>query len=205
MYMHITGVYLHEQEITMLTKLQIINDALSAVGLSHVASEDSQHPAYLKAKTAFEFVNVIIQSESWWYNRSWRVLTRDPEGHVTIPQNAVVVENTSYPNIIVRGTQLYDRDTGSIVIDGDYQYRIVEVLPIEQVPGVARNYIAAATKLKHFIDEDGNDPKLSMYRQELLQAEGKFKAEHLRHEDLNYFSGEAGRTKYPYATVMKVR
>ena len=138
----------------MLTKLQTINDALSAVGLNHVGSEDSQHPAFLKAKSALEHVLELVQADRWWFNRSWRVLTRNGLGEVIIPQYAVIVENTSYPNYIIRGNRLYDRDTGSYVVDGDHEYRIVEVLPFEFLPGPARNYVAALTKLKHFVDED---------------------------------------------------
>ena len=189
----------------MLTKLQTINDALSAVGLAHVGSEDSQHPAYLKAQTALNHVLTIIQSKGWWFNRSWRVLTRNSSDEVIIPQYAVIVENTAYPNYVIRGNKLYDRDTGSYAIDGDHEYRIVEVLPFEYLPGPARNFIAAATKLKHFIDEDGSDPKLTAYAREAALAEAEFKAEHFRHEDLNYFEGEAGKTKYPYAKVIRVR
>ena len=81
----------------------------------------------------------------------------------------------------------------------------MEVLPFELLPGPARNYVAALTKLKHFVDEDGVDPKLTVYTREAAIAEAKFKAEHLRHEDLNYFSGEAGKTKYPYTRQIKVR
>ena len=189
----------------MLTKLQTINDALSAVGLAHVGSEDSQHPAFLKAKSALDYVLEIVQTDSWWFNRSWRVLTRNNAGEVVIPQYAAIVENTSYPNYIVRGTKLYDRNTGSYVIDGDHEYRIVEVLPFELLPAPARNYVAALTKLKHFVDEDGTDPKLTVFGREVAMAEAKFKAEHLRHEDLNYFEGEAGKTKFPYAKVIRVR
>lgn len=189
----------------MLTKLQTINDALSAVGLSHVGSEDSQHPAFLKAKSALDHVLETIQAEGWWFNRSWRVLTRNVLNEVIIPQTAVIVENTAYPELIIRGNRLYNRLTGSYEIDGDHEYRIVEVLPFEYLPGPARNYVAAAVKFKHYVDEDGSDPKLSIYRNELALAEAKFKAEHLRHEDLNYFEGEAGKTKYPYAKVIKVR
>lgn len=130
---------------------------------------------------------------------------RNGDGEVIIPQYAVIVENTAYPNYVIRGNRLYDRDTGSYAIDGDHEYRIVEALPFEALPAPARAFVSARTKFKHFVDEDGTEPKLSIYGREVAIAEALFKAEHLRHEDLNYFAGEAGKTKYPYAKVIKTR
>lgn len=192
----------------MLTKLEAINECLAAVGIAPVSSIDSKHPAYLKAARKFDTVLKKVQSnggKGWWYNRSIQKLTPALDGTVTVPQYAIVCESDQYPMYIVRGNRLYDRSTRNYVIKNESYYRLVEALPYEEVPNVAREVIWTRAKYEYYVDEDGTEPKLSLYLRDKERAEYALHAEHLRHEDVNHFDGTAGYSKYPYTRRLPVR
>jgi hypothetical protein len=192
----------------MLTKLEAINECLAAVGIAPVSSIDSKHPAYLKASRKFNTVLKKVQSNNgkgWWYNRSFVTLTPALDGTVTVPQYAVVCESNQKPDYIVRGTRIYDRTKRSFVIEDAVEYRLVEALPYEEVPDVAREYIWTRAKYEYYVDEDGTDPKLTIYFNDQRDAMFNLRAEHLRHEDINHFQGNAGYNKWPNARRLPVR
>jgi hypothetical protein len=192
----------------MLTRLEAINECLSSVAIAPVSSIDSQHPAFLKAARKFNVVAKKVQSnggKGWWYNRSFVTLTPALDGTVTIPQYAVVCECPNFPQYIVRGNRLWDRSKRSFVIDTAEEYRIVEALPYEEIPDVAREAIWTRAKYEYYVDEEGSQPKIELYMREKDMSQAQLVAEHLRHEDVNLFDGTHGRYKYPHTRRLPVR
>lgn len=192
----------------MLTRLEAINECLSSVGIAPVSSIDSKHPAFLKASRKFNMVAKTVQSnggKGYWYNRSFVTLTPANDGTVVVPQYAIVCECEKYPQYIVRGNRLYDRSKRLFQIEFAEEYRLVEALPYEEIPDVAREAIWTRAKYEYYLDENGAEPKLSTYRNAASDAYYTLSAEHLRHEDLNYFDGTGGYNKYPYTRRLPVR
>ena len=192
----------------MLTRLEAVNECLSSVGIAPVSSIDSKHPAFLKANRKLALVGKTIQSnggKGYWYNRSFVTLTPASNGEVVVPQYAVVCECENFPQYIVRGNRMYNRDTRSFTIDTAEQYRIIEVLPYEEIPKVAQEAIWTKAKYEYYLDENGVEPKLSTYRDAAMIAYSQLAAEHLRHEDVNHFNGAAAYGKFHAVRRLKVR
>ena len=190
----------------MLTELNIINDAIRAVGMAPVASMDSKLPAFINAKTTFEKVLTEQQLRGWWYNDFNIVLSPGTDNRITVPQYAGSVSVFGMPHVVVRGNELFDLTTRSNQFDKPLRARVIEVLPIGSVPPRMRAFIAARTKLTHYVDEDGQDPKLTMYANADQIAEAQVVAEDLRYrqrslEDQQTFVA----AKWPYTKVNKVR
>lgn len=183
----------------MVTKLKLVNEAIQAVGLAPVTSIDSTHPSFRKALAKFDYVNAMVQSAGWWFNDYYTTLTPGTDGTIVVPQFATSIEVKGKPNFIIRGNRMYDHDTRSDQFSGPVEARVIKTLPIEEVPPSIRFYIGARTKLEHYVDEDGGDPKLTMYNQAAELAYARAHAEDLRHRQLSSQEGDTfASAKYPH-------
>ena len=190
----------------MLTQLEIINDAIKGVGLAPVSSIDSKLPSFLKAKATFDRVNSEVQLRGWWFNDYERTLQPNTQGKIIVPQYAQSAYIADRPMVVIRGSTLYDHAADTDVFSGPLRARIVTLLPIEMVPAVARNYIAARTKLAHYIDEDGQDPKLTTYTNAMTEAEFRLVAHDTRNRQVSsQESTQKLSMKYPTSRSIRVR
>lgn len=190
----------------MITKLQIINEAIKAVGLAPVASIDSKLPSFLKALSTFEHINGEVQSKGWWFNDHIKTLNPGPDGRIVAPQYATSVQVYDRPEIVIRGQTLYDISKSTDQFDGPVTGRIIETLPIEAVPPSMRYYISMRTKLAHYVDEDGGDPKLSIYMEAHQRAEAVVKAEDLKYRQITSKEGKTYiAAKWPHTKPNRVR
>lgn len=189
----------------MITKLQIINEAIKAVGLAPVASMDSKLPSFLKALSTFEHINGEVQSKGWWFNDHIKTLNPGSDGQIVVPQYATSIQVEDRPEIVMRGNRLYNIIDSVHTFNGPVTGRIIETLPIEVVPPSMRYYISIRTKLAHYVDEDGGDPKLSVYMQAHEKAEAIVKAEDLKFRQLTSKDGKTYiGSKWPHSRSTRV-
>lgn len=170
----------------MLTELDAINEMLSGAGLAPVASLDSQHPAVKQAVIRLDKVNIAVQSKGAWYNTS--VVTLQPDsvtGNVLIPQNAVYAnpEGIVGRRYTIRGRKIYDLQERTFRITSAMKYKIIEVLPFEDLPVTARTFIVARAVYEFFVNRGGQQPKLNEFKEQLFEAGVEYKKENARNSE----------------------
>lgn len=166
----------------MLTELDAVNKILSAAGLAPVADANSQHPSYRTAKMTLDAVSSDIQSQGAWYNKSTIVLQPTVDGNVYIPQTATYCSPVDEDDsaLVIRGARLYDKSTRSYSIGRSVTVDLIEVLPFNDLPEPARQYVTKRAVYEHFVNKGGQDPKLSEYKNQLAQALLFYNRENLR-------------------------
>jgi hypothetical protein len=163
----------------MPTELDTVNRMLSAAGLAPVADASTQHPSYKRARTKLLQVSATIQSSGYWFNKSAITLQPTVEGKVYVPQKAVHVNTTEDADkaVVMRGPLMYDLDNRTYILSRDIKAVMIEVLDFNVLPMPVADFIAARAVMEFFVDQGGQDPKLSMYRLLANEAEIKFKKE----------------------------
>lgn len=170
----------------MITKLNIINSMLSAVGDDPVTSPDSQYPAAITANAALDRIDVEMQSKGWWFNRDYGVtLSATVAGEVIVPSTALEVIPTTDIPVIQRGTRLYNNALHTFVIGEAVVVNMVSQLPIDQLPEVAKIYLMAKAIHRFYVDDDGDTEKMSQYLREVNVAWLALQQEHLKQLKLN--------------------
>lgn len=180
----------------MLTKLEIINDTLSAVGYAAVPSLDSQHPAFLKARRALDYETKVFQSAGYWFNTYEAALEPDGNGEIILPQYTERVLNRTNRDIVQRGRKLFNLRTQTNVIDCVQHCKLTDQLPIEIVPVSAQNVIALLTR-KRFLTDEGASEKLGNLNQDIQTAWVLFRAENIEQQQQNMYNGTVGGMKRP--------
>lgn len=169
----------------LTTELDVINQMLASVGLAPVATENSTHPSYRKAKLKLDQVNRDIQTKGAWYNRSQTTLNPTSDGQIYVPQYAVYVNPINPKDkLVIRGQRLYDTATRSYNIGRSVLVKLIEVLPFQELPEPAKNFISCSAIHRFYVDQGGQEPKLSEYRNERILANVAYKQEELRNAEV---------------------
>ena len=170
----------------MLNELDIINAALASVGLAQVASVDNAHPAVKIARRCLNDATSTFQSEGWWFNEYERVLKAQENGEVVVPTSAIAFD-ADQPQYIIRDNKLMDKRTGLFSIGTDVAGRMLELLPIGDLPPLAKVTLRAATVYAFYAERNGTEPKLSAYGQAFRDSYLKLVAEDIKHRGDNFF------------------
>lgn len=136
--------------ITPTTELEAVNAMLHSIGESPVVTiDDSTDPLPVDVDIAVRVlrsVNREVQVRGWTFNTECRYpLTRDVSGFIPLPANAMHVDPDGDYRLrdgVMRGNRLYDKDGHSFVWNSDLTATIKFLLPMEDLPEAARNYIA---------------------------------------------------------------
>lgn len=166
----------------MITELATINRMLGAAGLAPVADANTAHPSYRKGKNKLAEVNIDVQSKGYWYNSSDVTLQPTIDGSVYVPQKAAHINTTSRTDsrIVQRGQRMYDQENRTYTISRELKCALVEVLDFEELPAIAASYIASRAVHEFYLDQGGQEPKLSEFRNIMLRAEVEMKKEQLK-------------------------
>lgn len=172
----------------MLTRLDIINAMMRAIGGRPFLANQTSHPQYQKANQLLEEVEATVQQMGWWFNTEVREFTRNTDGEVKLPTNTVradVVDgNIDY---VQRGNRMYDKVKATFCLDYDPHLRITQVLDFDLTPMVFRDYVKARCRYEMFLDTGGADPRLSSLRRDRDMCWEKLYAEELRNRNTNMF------------------
>lgn len=135
--------------VTPTTTLQAVNEMLRTIGESPVTSVESVDPLPVDVETALNalrFVSREVQARGWHFNSEVAYpLVRNGSNEIEVPTNALRLDTTtdySHYDVVVRGSRLYDRIEHSYTFTEDLEVNMVVVLPFEDLPEAARNYIA---------------------------------------------------------------
>lgn len=171
----------------MLTKLEIVNAALAAVGLKSVLSLDTAHPSVVKAINTYNRVYSRFLAKGWYFNEYYRTFVPDVNGEITVPTGALTI-NFNCQDYIVRGNRVVDRRTGLLNIGTSLTGEYIEYLDVSDIPPIARTAFTDEYVYRFYLDEDGVEPKLSHYRNSAMLSSAELGAEDLKHRPVNFFN-----------------
>ncbi|WP_185961564.1 hypothetical protein [Telmatospirillum sp. J64-1] len=133
--------------LTPTTELEAVNSMLSVIGETPVNSlDDNGVVDAVIARQILAEVSREVQSRGWHWNtdKGFYLNITFPEGFIYLPANTLMVDSVGrYQNIDVvqRGQRLYDRRNHTYQFSRPIQVDIVRLLPFEELPQAARQYI----------------------------------------------------------------
>lgn len=144
--------------ITPSTKLDAVNEILSAIGASPVSTlEDNLNVDVLNAIRILDSVDKEIQSKGWDFNRQDNtLLSPDLSGKIACPVNYLTFYASGY-KLTRKSGYFFDYTTKTDKFPEGLTVNIVEQVPFEELPEPFRKYITAKSSrlfnMKHFSDD----------------------------------------------------
>ena len=136
--------------LNRMTELEAVNTMLVTIGEQPVSSLDNL--AGLQdasiAKQILSNTSRAVQSKGWVFNLDLQVTyTPDANGEINLGSNVLRIDTTSKvrgttKDIVERGGKLYDRENNTSVFTDTVKVDRVIVLNFDDLPEVARRYIA---------------------------------------------------------------
>lgn len=132
--------------MTPTTKLEAVNIMLSTIGESPVNSLSSGLVDAEMAETILNSVSREVQGQGWNFNREQAFLLGPSlDGEIIVPNNVLRADATAAPDsldLVQRGTRMYDKKNHTFKINRDVKLDLVVQLEFEELPEVARRFIA---------------------------------------------------------------
>ena len=128
------------------TELEAINTMLSTIGEAPVNTvEDNGIVDAVIARQILRSTSREVQSRGWHFNtEKGFLLTPDSEGYIPVPPTFLRIDTVDgFQNIdvVLRGNRLYDRRNHTFKFDKAIRVDAVILLPFDELPEVAREYI----------------------------------------------------------------
>lgn len=149
--------------VSPTTTLEAVNILLKAIGEAAVSdlTETAGSADVEAAFTTLQEVSRSVQMEGWTFNTEEEYpIAPDVDGCLTLPAGTLKVDTTGVDRsvrLVMRGNRLYDRRNHTYVFDRPYLVNLVVLLPFEDLPEVARNYITIKAARRFSDDELGSD------------------------------------------------
>jgi hypothetical protein len=128
-----------------LSELEAVNIMLSVIGEAPVNSlEGVSTNDVIQATSILNEISREIQSMGWHFNSERDYpLVPDINGEIILASNMVRVDTDTHPeyDVVQRGNRLYDKLTHSFQFGKTLKAEIIFLLPFEEIPQVARQYI----------------------------------------------------------------
>ncbi len=170
----------------MLTKLVAINKIMGAVGVGAVTDAESTHPDAIAARLVLDTVSMSIQARGGTYNTDTRTLSLDNDGQIILASNTLRVDAVDKSKkVSVRGTKLYNKETGTFIFSSSIKCVIRTLLEYDNLPFHAANLIMYKSALDHFIDQDGDGTKLNALNNRANEAQILYEKVELESADTN--------------------
>lgn len=128
------------------TELEAINTMLSTIGEAPVNTvEDNGIVDAVIARQILRSTSREVQARGWHFNTERGfLLTPDSEGFITLPPTVLrvdTVEESQDIDVVLRGNRLYDRRNHTFKFNKPIRVDAVILLPFDEIPEVAREYI----------------------------------------------------------------
>lgn len=176
----------------MYSRLDIINEMVVSTGARPLTAEQSRHPLYMKAEQLLDRVQASVQSRGLWFNTECREIDPQSNGEIIVPQGCIKADPADrHCNLTLRGSRMYDLDTGTYEVGETVLLKMLFELPLEEMPLAAQEYIRSKAVYEFYLNEDGGDPKLSNYRNERDMGWQTLYREHLRSRQANIFDNSS--------------
>jgi hypothetical protein len=170
----------------MYTTLEVVNGCLASMGESPLSSLVEPHAMKGAAINALNRASKNVQEPGKWFNTEYVSLQPDSvNGWITLSGDCLKFSSgtpqaPSKPYLVQRGTRLYNLNTQSYVLTEGVDGYIVRLVPFEELPPVAANYIGALAVLRFQSNFDADNSKRQELQQDMLTAKIDFNSEHIR-------------------------
>ena len=134
--------------LTPMTELEAVNEMLSAIGESPIASL-VEADGVADASTALKLLRLVnrwLQTKGWHWNteHNWE-LSPDVNGNIVLPSNCVKVDPVDIDkDYIARAGKLWDRTNRTYTFTDTVKVNIVFLYNFEELPETARQFITQA-------------------------------------------------------------
>lgn len=149
------------------------------------------------AQRTLDRVNRLIQTPGWWFNREKLTLQPSAEDSgLYLPGDAISVI-TPKPNYVQRGRRLYNTDGGTYVFTNEVCVQIIRLVPFEDLPEIAAQYISSVTVLQFQSNFDGDTQRRKELTDRIGEPSGKlgtlpaFMAQEIRHTKANLITSNS--------------
>jgi hypothetical protein len=132
--------------LTPTSELEAVNTMLNTIGeapvntLVNMTSVDA-----LAALSVLQSVNRGVQVEGWFFNTEYDYpLVPDLDNNLPLPTNLMSVDSSEVSNkhdLVQRGSRAYDRKNHTYTFTDTVKCNLILLLPFEEIPEAARNYI----------------------------------------------------------------
>lgn len=181
----------------MATKLDIINDCLATMGEAPLNTLTEPHAFKQPALARLSRTLKQLQATGWWFNLEAATFEPDPiNGFIQLPgdvlkwqsgvkSNDLLVPSEPKPWLIQRGTRLYDNRNRTYVLTESVTGELVREIPLEDLPQVFNDYVAAVTVLKFQSDFDSDNGKRQELSENVRMTRMQVNAENTRQLKVN--------------------
>lgn len=172
--------------------IDAINEMIGYVGESAIDATDSDyasHPLYESALRILTNTSRYVQSKGWWFNTRETTLV-PASGTIALDSDvylSVAAKNLYREQYAVRDDKLYDMTNGTFTITSNVQVVIRELVPFEDLPETAAQYVMLAAAVRFVKTYDGDRSKLTEVKEDAAMAYIPFHADHIRNSHVNLF------------------
>jgi hypothetical protein len=178
----------------MYTTLEVVNGCLASMGEAPLSSLVEPHAMKGAATAALTRASKNVQEPGKWFNKELVAFEPDSvNGWITLGGDCLkFISGTptaiAKPHLVQRGSRLYNVNTRSYVVGEGVSGYIVRLVPFEELPPVAANYIGALAVLRFQSNFDADNSKRKELDEEVARARIEFNAEHIRQVGANFIN-----------------
>lgn len=164
-----------------VTELSVVNACLATLGEAPLGSLLEYHPLMSAAQQYLADALVHEQAKKYWFGYERAVLTFNPSsGEVILPANIIDVLPIDEPNLVQRGSRLYDVFNGTYDIRREVTVTLIRTLPLEELPVLAQYSVRAKAVLEFQSDYDADPQKTMGLARAYSLAKSELNTEHIR-------------------------
>tara|TARA_R100001377_G_scaffold84945_1_gene69715 strand:- start:1395 stop:1973 length:579 start_codon:yes stop_codon:yes gene_type:complete len=186
--------------LTPTTELEAVNTMLNTIGeapvntLINMTAIDA-----ITALSILQNVSRAVQVEGWFFNTEYNYpMTLDINGQIPLPTNLLSIDSTDLSDayeLVQRGTRAYDRKNHTYTFSASVKCNIILLLAFDEIPEVARNYIAL--RASRILQDRllGSDSLHAMNREDEYQALISLRLINSENADFNILTGNSSVTR----------
>lgn len=173
--------------MALYSKLDVVNRAIGLLGQLPVNDLTTPHPGVPVALHHLEMSNKTVQSKKWWFNLEKTTLIPQVGNlRILVPNDVAAVDAVEKKlNVGQRGRYLYNMDTGTYEFTAPVDVVLHRVVPFDELPPSAANYVMTQTLLRVQASIDGDGPRYRDLATEDAKAEATLHAENTRAAQTN--------------------
>lgn len=136
------------QTLAPTTELDAVNILLGTIGESPITSlgEAVSQADVAVAQSVLREITITVESEGWHFNTevNWPLIPTTGTNEIPLPANCIEIDTVGVSrdiDVAIRGARLYNRTNRTYTFPKTIYVDMTLLLPFEELPQAARNYI----------------------------------------------------------------